>query len=193
MADLETLDRIHAEALARREARAEKRRQPPLVRLWDGDWNLRGRVAGEYEGEFEWKLNDTGAGHLELPYDHHLARWACEFWRRRKQNIHVTVDKDGARWSGRCVEVTTTQDTSGVRVVSLQFLHDYEELKHIPVWPNPFLPAAVQFPKQFLLAGPSIYTLKLALFLNLFRLQGNLWALPDDPLSFKGVDAGPEL
>ncbi|WCZ36067.1 phage tail protein [Corynebacterium heidelbergense] len=188
--DDKRLEGIYQAALGRRERRERLRREAPLVRLWDGDWNLRGRVKGEYSSSFEWKLNDTGAGQIDLPYDHHLARWAGEYWNRKKQNIHVTVDKDGARWSGRCREVTTTMDAAGVRTVTLHFLHDYEELKHISVWPNPFTPAVVQFPKIFMLAGPSITVLKIALFLNLFRLQGNLWRLPDDPLSFKGWTQG---
>lgn len=184
------LEGIYRAAMNRRDRREVLRREAPLVRLWDGDWNLRGRVKGEYSSSFEWKLNDTGAGQIDLPYDHHLARWAMEYWNRKKQNIHITVDKDGARWSGRCREVTTTMDAAGVRTVTLHFLHDYEELKHISVWPNPFTPAVVQFPKIFMLAGPSITVLKIALFLNLFRLQGNLWRLPDDPLSFKGWTQG---
>lgn len=188
--DYDRLESIYQAALSRRLKRKAQRRKPPLTRLWDGDWNLRGRVSGELDGDAEWKINETGAGLLTLPYDHHLALWAARFWKRKKQNIHITVDKDGARWSGRCNGVTTRQDANGIRTTTLEFLHDYEELKHIPVWSNPFLPAAAQFPKMFMLAGPAIYTLKLALFLNLFRLQGNLWALPDDPLSFKGWTQG---
>lgn len=180
------LDSIWDAAVERKESRARKRREPPLVRLWDGDWNLRGRVTGEYAAEFEFKLNDTGAGKVDLPFDHHLAQWVSRYWERDVQNVFITVDKDGARWSGMLDKCTTDQDESQLRVTHLEFLHDYEQLKHIDVWPNPFTPASVQFPKQFILAGPSVYTLKTALFLNLFRIQGNLWRLPDDPLSFNG-------
>lgn len=184
------LEQIYQAAKGRAEDRERKRREPPLVRLWDGDWNLRGRVTGEYSAHFEFKLNDTGGGQLDLPYDHHLARWVYRYWERRKQNVFVTVDKDGARWSGMLESSTVSQDDDGLRVVELKFLHDYEQLKHIDVWPNPFTPAIVQFPKQFILAGPSRYCLKTALFLNLFRIQGNLWRLPDDPLSFQGWTQG---
>lgn len=180
------LDSIWDAAVERKESRARKRRKPPLVRLWDGDWNLRGRLTGEYEASFEFKLNDTGQGRVVLPFDHHLARWVYRYWEREVQNVHITVDKDGARWDGRLDSCKVDQDESGLRTVELNFLSSYEELKHIDVWPNPFTPASVQFPKQFILAGPSVYTLKTALFLNLFRIQGNLWRLPDDPLSFNG-------
>ena len=41
--------------VAQRQARAARRQAPPLIRLWDGDWNLRGRVAGELDYSFDWK------------------------------------------------------------------------------------------------------------------------------------------
>lgn len=183
---LERMDRIWDAAQDRRRERERVRREPPLVRLWDGDWNLRGRVSGEYSGRFEWKLNDTGAGTITLPAEHHLAVWAASYWDRQAcRNIHVTVDKDGARWGGRLESVKTEQDEQGDRIVTLNFLHDYEELKHLLVWSNPFTPAAVQFPKVFILAGPSRYMLKLSMFLNLARMQGNWWAMPDDPLDVR--------
>lgn len=183
---LERMDRIWDEAQESRRERERIRREPPLCRLWDGDWNLRGRVAGEFDGHFEWKLNDTGAGTITLPAEHHLAVWAASYWDRRScRNIHITVDKDGARWGGRLESVKTEQDEQGARTVTLNFLHDYEELKHLLVWSNPFTPAAVQFPKVFVLAGPSRYMLKLAMFLNLARMQGNWWAMPDDPLDVR--------
>ena len=81
----------------------------------------------------------------------------------------------------------------GAVSVTLNFLHDYEEVKHVLVWSNPFTPAAVQFPRVFMLAGPSRYMLKLALFLNLARLQGSWWAMPDDPLNFDSWTQGLRL
>ncbi|MGV0868683.1 Gp37-like protein [Corynebacterium kalidii] len=182
---LRELDDIYDAALNRRYRREKLRREAPLVQMWDGDWVLRGRVAGEYEASFEWKLNDTGSGTVVLPDDHYLAKWAVAHWERKTKNIHITVDKDGARWSGRLESFDFEQDDLGVRRVTLNFLHDYEELKHVLVWSNPMTPAAVQFPRVFMLAGPSKYMLKLALFLNLARLQGNWWALPDDPLDVR--------
>jgi hypothetical protein len=169
---------------ARAETRERIRREPPLVRMWDGDWNLRGVVRGEFEASFDWVLNDTGQGNLVLPADHHLAIWAMDFRGRSTKNLHITVDKDGARWSGRASSVATTRNADGEQTTTIEFLSDYEELKHILVWPNPFTPAALQFPRVWGLAGPAVWTLKLTLMVNLLRMQGNLWALPDDPLDF---------
>lgn len=186
MATKAELDVIYDKCMERRDERRQKRLEPPFVRLWDGDWNLRGRLTGEWESSFEFKLNETGSGQVVLAHDHHLARWVMRYWERNTKNVFITVDKDGSRWSGMLESCVTEQDEDGLRTVTLNFLHDYEQLKKILVWPNPFTPASVQFPRQFILAGPAVYCLKTALFLNLFRIQGNLWRLPDDPLSFNG-------
>src|SRR5690606_5976529 len=50
------------------------------------------------------------------------------------------------------------------------------------VWSNPFLPAAFQFPRAFILAGPVTWLLKTTLFLNIFREHNPLITIPDDPL-----------
>ena len=82
---------------AKREA---KRLAKPVIRLWDGDYNLRGEVAGERKGQFEFVENDVGTASIELPLDHYLARWVMDHKGRTKRNIHITIDKQGSRWSG---------------------------------------------------------------------------------------------
>lgn len=184
-ADQRVHDEIYDAALAQRGERERKRRQPPVVRLWEPTntgLKLRGGVAGEYGADFQFKLNDTGQGTLILPFDHHLAQWCIGWWKRKKQNIVVSVDKDGARWSGTMESVTTDQNEDGERTVTVEFLHDYEQLKKLLVWPNPFTPAGLQFPKTWQLYGPAAYILKVSLFVNLFRQFGSLWQLPEDPL-----------
>lgn len=180
----ETLDGILAATEAAQAERARRRTERALVRLWDGDWKLRGRVGGEIKAEFRWVLNNTGTGTLVLPADHHLARWAASFHSRGTKNVHITVDKDGARWGGRLSGLSVRKKDNGDREVELRFLDFIEDLKHIRVWSNPVLPAAIQFPRAFTLAGPSIWCLKTALFLNLMRNQNSLFTLPDDPLDF---------
>lgn len=157
------------------------RQEPPLVRLWDGDWGYIGAVHDAIEASFEWKLNDTGAGHVVVPADSWLAKRVMDFRGRQARGIHITMDKDGARWGGRLNNVTVSKTSDGQRIVDMNFLHDYEEVKHVFVWPNPHLPAAVQFPRAFTLVGPTAWVLKTALLLNVRRLAGNVWALPDDP------------
>ena len=180
----DTLDGILAATEADQARRAQRRVEPALVRLWDGDWDLRGRVSGEIKAEFRWVLNNTGTGTITLPADHYLAKWAADTNSRGTKNVHITVDKDGARWGGRMSGVSIRKKDNGEREVEIRFLDFMEDLKHIRVWANPVLPAAIQFPRAFTLAGPSIWALKLALFLNLMRNQNSLFTLPDNPLDF---------
>lgn len=183
--DQTTLDRLEAvwrKGQTLRRGRILARRTPPLIRLWDGDWNLKGRLVDAIHAKFQWKLNDTGAGTITIPIDHWLATWALDHHSRPTKNIHITMDKDGARWSGRLKSTRLVKERTGQRYLELNFLHDYEELKHVYVWPNPLTPAAVQFPRTFMLLGPTRWALKTALMLNIWRLEGSVWALPDDPL-----------
>lgn len=182
MTNVLDLPKIYADAKAVQRHRQIQRFSRPLVRLWDGNWVLRGNCTQEIGGDFIWLLNETGTGKLVLPPESYLAKWALSTMSSNPQNVHITVDKNGARWGGRMSKATVKTDDQGITVVELDFLHDYEELKHICVWSNPLLPAIFQFPKDFILAGPSVWTLKLALFLQLLRLEASLWALPDDPL-----------
>ena len=161
--------------------RARKINQP-LIRLWDGDWKYRGRVSNAISASFQWKLNETGVAVIEIPLHHFLAKWVLDV-DHRLRNVHITMDRDGARWGGRMISAVADVDDSGKERLILTFNHDYEELRYILAWCNPFLPAALQFPRSFLLAGPSIYMLKLALFVNLIRIYGNLWNIPADPLN----------
>lgn len=175
---------IYSSALSERAERARRRRESPFVRLWDGDWNFRGRLTGHVSAEFQWALNDTGVATVVLPADHYLAKWACAFYSRGTKNVHITMDKDGARWGGRLTKVSSAKVGPGQYEVTLQFADFIEDLKHIRVWSNPVLPSILQFPRVFNLAGPSIWALKLALFLNLMRNQNSLFTLPDNPLDF---------
>src|SRR5487761_1518128 len=103
MTTVQDLPRIHAQALAVRADRKRLRTTPPFVRLWDGNWGLQGVASMAISGEFKWLLNDTGAGTLTLPDPSTcpLAAWATTRYGKTPQNVHITVDKNGARWSGR--------------------------------------------------------------------------------------------
>lgn len=180
----ETLDGILAATEADQARRARVRTEPALVRLWDGDWNLRGRVSGEIQAEFRWVLNNTGTGTLTLPVDHYLAKWAADWHSRGLKNIHITVDKDGARWGGRMSGFSVRKKDNGDKEMEIQFLDFIEDLKHIRVWSNPVLPAAIQFPRAFTLAVNSIWGLKFSGFINMMRNQNSLFTMPDNPLDF---------
>lgn len=162
--------------------RRRKRLLAPVAKLWDGDWKICGLLHGALILRFGWKMNNTGTALVRLPLDHHLAKWVMNPYGRPNRNIHMTVDKDGARWGGRMKNFEIVKEDDGERYLDIEFLDDYEEVKYYNVWSNPFLPAGFQFPKVFVLAGPAKYMLKLALFVNILRQQSSLWHLPSDPL-----------
>lgn len=161
---------------------AEARLYPPLIRLWDGDWNLRGVCTNENSATFQFLNNETGTAEIEMPLDYYLSEWLSHVDDRATTAVHVTMDKDGARWGGRLAEVKIVKDTSGRKVVRAIFKHDYEELKHILVWANPFLPAEIQFPKIWVAFGRARWALKTTLLCQLMRLESSAWMLPADPM-----------
>ncbi|MGW4240902.1 Gp37-like protein [Nocardia sp. NPDC004722] len=173
----------YAKFVAQKQDERRRRLAPPLVRLWDGDYNLRGKVTRILSASITEVNNDTGMAHLELPMDYWLAEWVVNVDGRDTSNIHLTVDKDGIRWSGRMESFSVRAADDGTRSLVMAFKHDYEELKHIVCYPNPFLPPEFQFPRWFFLFGPSRWALKLLAFFNIWRLQTRAWTfLPDDPL-----------
>lgn len=174
--------RVWNVASERRLAREKKRLEVPHVRLWDGDYVLRGVAAGWRELEFEFIENDVGTASLMLPLDHYLSVWVMDHKGRYKRNVHITIDKQGARWSGRMDHYKVVRSKDGDAYVEILFKHDMEEAKHILCWANPFLRPEFQFPKLWIIFGPAKFCLLTTLFVNLLRLESSLWTLPDNPL-----------
>ena len=176
------VDRFYASIEASRREREAYRLAAPLVRLWDGDMTLRGEVAGWRDIQFEFIENDTGQAVLTLSLTHHLSGWIMNHRGRTKRNIIVTIDKQGARWSGLMDNYKVVKTKDGDRYLEITFLHDYEQAKHIVCWANPFLRPEFQFPKLWIIFGPAKWCLMMTLFVNLMRLETSLWTLPDNPL-----------
>lgn len=167
---------------ARKAWQEAERLKPPVIRLWDGDMKLRGEVAGERGGSFEFIENDTGTASIQLPLDHYLAQWIMDHKGRQKRNVIITFDKQGARWSGFMDNYKAVRDQYGDAYLDVSFVHDYEQVKHILCWANPFLRPELQFPKLWVIFGPAKWCLQMTLFVNLLRLETSLWTLPDNPL-----------
>lgn len=179
-------DKVFADIVARETAENEARLQPAEVLLFDGDWNLRGRCTNENKASFQLLRNETGMGELELPLDYYLSEWLADVDARGTTNVHVIVNKDGGRWGGRMAELIVDKGSDGRKVVRAIFRHDYEELKHILVWSNPFLPAEIQFPRMWVIWGRARWALKTTLLCQLMRLESSLWMLPADPMDPAG-------
>lgn len=167
---------------ARRAEREAARLASPVTRLWDGDYTFRGEVAGERELEFEDIENETGTASIQLSLDHYLTKWIMNHKGRAKRNVHVTIEKQGIRWSGCMSYYRVVKTKDGDAYLEIVFKHDFEQAKHILCWANPFLRAEFQFPKLWVAFGPAKFALLLTLFVNLLRLETSLWTLPDNPL-----------
>lgn len=182
LATLEAHNNLWKLVQQRRAKQEMERLRPPLIRLWDGDINLRGVVAGERAGSFEFIENDTGTAFLQLSLDHYLAKWVMNHRGRAKRNVHVSFDKQGARWFGCMTTYRVVREESGDAYLEINFKHDYEQAKHVLCWANPFLRPELQFPKLWIIFGPAKWCLLMTLFVNLLRLETSLWTLPDNPL-----------
>ncbi|QFG10399.1 minor tail protein [Mycobacterium phage Anthony] len=178
VADHEDLWRLVQQRRAKREL---ERLKPADVELRDGDFRLRGLVAGERLLEWEFIENETGACTLQLSLDHYLAKWVMNHRGRAKRNVIINIEKQGARWSGMMSDYTVVKTESGDCYLEIVFLHDFEQTKHIRVWCNPFLRPELQFPKIWIIFGPAKWSLLVTLFVNLLRLETSLWTIPDDP------------
>ena len=162
------------------------RRQQPVGRIWDAEWNLQHVMGSEYSAKFSWISNDTGPGQTEFPMDSPIAQWIYDYQGRLDRNegrtVGITIDYCGARWSGILDKFAVERREDGDNVLVVDWVHDYEKLKWYSVVPNPFLGDAFQFPRAWLLAGPVTWVLKLTLFLNIWREHNPFLTWPDDPM-----------
>lgn len=162
----------------------QKRKQPTRIRLFTGDWNLWHEIEGEYSHRFKFLRNDAGDATVTLPIDHPVAQDVMQPARWPTKSLYLVFDRDGARWSGRVEAVNTHTTAAGEQYVELSAIHDYQKLKQLLVWANPFLPAEVQFPKSWVVFGPARWAVGVTLLANLHRKENASWMLPDDPLDF---------
>jgi hypothetical protein len=168
--------------LSVRAAKNAARIAAPVIQLWDGDFNLRGAVAGWRDVDYEFIENDTGTCVLQLSLTHYLAQWVMNFSGRDKRNVIITIDKQGTRWSGFMKSFKVVSNRKNDSYLEITFLHDFEQAKHIYVWANPFLLSEIQFPKLWIIFGPAKWCLLMTLFVNILRLETSIWTLPDNPL-----------
>jgi hypothetical protein len=162
------------------------RREQPVGRIWDAEWNLQHVMGSEYSAKFSWISNDTGPGQTEFPMDSPIAQWIYDYQGRLDRDegrtVGITIDYCGARWSGILDKFAVERREDGDNVLVVDWVHDYEKLKWYSVVPNPFLGDAFQFPRAWLLAGPVTWVLKLTLFLNIWREHNPFLTWPDDPM-----------
>lgn len=178
------------------------RRSKPLIRLWmnnpDGGPGLVYVGMVDYDdtirGSFPFKNNEPTQGVLELRDEHYLAVWLKKLPNdpELKKNVVITVDFYGGkkRWSG-LLDHWTIKSREHVKYLEVTFNDDLTCLQFLLAPPNPFLPLDVfQFPRIFMLAGGARWAVSSLILVNLVRVQGNWWTVPDDPFDLDTWDDG---
>ena len=162
------------------------RREQPVGRIWDAEWNVQHILGSEYGAKFSWISNDTGPGQTEFPMSSPVAKWIYDYQGRMDRDegrtVGISIDYCGARWSGILDKFAVEQREDGDTVLVVDWVADYEFLKWYSVVPNPFLPDSFQFPRAWLLAGPVTWVLRLTLFLAIWREHNPFLTWPDDPM-----------
>ena len=189
-----THEQISAGAQARRDQLDAMRRARPLPRLWtnkpDGAPGLilMGAAKDSIAGEFPFKRNEFGTtGTLRIRMDHYLARWLISIPDDpdAKKNVVITVDHYGGRvrWSG-ILKYFKAVKKGGIWYLDVVFVDDLQYMQFMLGAPNPLLPIPIfQFPRVLPLLGPAKWCISMMILLNLIRIEGNLWQLPDDPFN----------
>lgn len=176
---------------------ARMRRSHPLIRVWmndpDGDAGavMIGRVdfTDTIKGSFPFKNNEPSQGILQVRDDHPVAMFLKRLPNdgRYHKNVLITVDFYGGqkRWSGLLDKWNIKTGEDGAKFFEMSFQDDLTFLQYLLCPPNPLLPIPVfQFPRVFALAGPSKWAVSVMILINLMRVEGNWWTLPDDPFDF---------
>lgn len=161
-------------------------REDPQVWVFDGHQRLQHVLLDVGRAAVDEIENDTGTLEVLIDSDHPVADWIRDkdgrIARGEGELVHIEYRHAGGRVSGRVDLDRFRPADEGGRLLELVALGEFENLR-IPCWSNPFLPAIFQFPRIFLLAGPAIWVLKTALFVNLLRINSSIWQIPDDPLN----------
>lgn len=194
-----THEEIHAGAQARRDQLDAMRRARPYVRLWtnkpDGSPGLllMGVAKDSISGEFPFKRNQFGtSGKLLIRLDHYLAKWLISIPddAEAKKNVVITVDHYGGkvRWSG-LLKYFKAVKKSGIWYLEVTFIDDLQYLQFMLGAPNPLLPIPIfQFPRVLPIFGPAKWAISMMILLNLIRLNGHPFTMPDDPFNTASYD-----
>lgn len=185
---------IHERCQLRRDQITQMRLARPRPRLWtnrpDGSPGLMlmGECRDSIAGEFPWKRNEFGtSGTLRVRMDHHLAKQVINIPDNpeAKKNVVITVDHYGGavRWSG-IMKYFKAVRKGGLWYLDIVFIDDLQYLQFMLGAPNPLLPIPIfQFPRVLPIFGPARWAISMMILLNLIRLEGNLYTLPDDPFA----------
>lgn len=194
------LDGIDTEVSNWRQQLDFMRRAKPIITFYrnkaDGSPGLEyyGRVAYQdtIRASFPFKKNVSTQGVLELRYDHYISEWLRDVPNDPAQckNIVIRVDFFGGklRWTG-LLHHHASKMRDGMHYMEFTFNDDLQFLQFLLGPPNPALPIPVfQWPRVLPILGPAKWACSTMILINLIRVEGNLWTLPDDPFDLDQWD-----
>jgi len=174
-----TAEAVRAEILQAAIDRLIEQRSPASITLYDGNWQNPRRLVGCVEVSFEDLMNDAGEGVTKLFTSNKVTDWLLNEL-ELEEDVHIFVDMAGKQWSGKATEIIDEGTEDGREYISIQWIHEFQHLKTVTAYANPWFPAEFQWPKLYAYAGPSSFGVRTLLFLNLLRRFAPLWALPED-------------
>lgn len=197
---LSVLDQIEADC-ARLRTRDEgwKRAEPEIwmMRAIPGEIGLKpiGRLdyKAATKGKLPRKNNIVGTAVLNWRLDHWLARELIKTPNDPDvcKNIVLVVRYNGGRsqWSG-LLHHWDVETRRGVHYFTTTWNCDMQYLAFMLGPPNPALPLWLfQGPRVLPLFFPAKYAISLLILMNLIRIHGHPWTLPDDPFDIDQYDS----
>lgn len=162
----------------------------PLIRLWDNNWKLIGRIMIPESWDCEEIAHDDGAARIEIVGKDNewlRAQLTNPRYTHPSADLHITIDPDPAkphdwknRWGGKVETITDTKTKGQPTTTVLQCISNRRHLSKIHLAATPLLPPAVQPIKMFLWGGPCVTTCATSVMINLFRMYtlNGFWPIP---------------
>ncbi|MFE2998660.1 hypothetical protein ACFXG4_27115 [Nocardia sp. NPDC059246] len=191
---LADIPRLQAQCDAIRATHQAARSAAPFTRMWmnppDSESSngliFRGIIADSVSARYGWRKNVPQQATFRLRVEHYLAQWVISIPNdpNAKKNCVITIDEMGGalRWSGILHHWQYTRDENNNHFVDITFVDDLQFLMFYLGPPNPLLPIDVfQFPRVLPIFGPSKWAISVMILMQLIRINGNIWTIPDDP------------
>lgn len=174
-----TATEMRAALMAEEQSWMSTASQRPIVELYDKNWEHSIPILTETQASWLRKRNDTGEGTLVIFGDEGARQYIVDElgeW----EDLHVRVRTGFWEWTGKASGIEHEETTEGFEYISVKFLHEFEHVKKIVCYANPFFPAELQWPKIWACAGPSQFGITALIFLNLLRRFALPWTFSDN-------------
>lgn len=191
------LDRIQTNCDQLRARNDEWARAEPeiwMMRATPGEVGLKpiGRLPYQVatKGQLPRKKNVTATAVMAWRLDHWLARELIKTPNDPDvcKNIVLVVRRGNRQWSG-LLHHWDVETRRGIHYFTTTWNDDMQFLQFMLGPPNPALPLPIfQGPRVLPLFFPAKYAISLLILMNLIRIMGHPWTLPDDPFDLDQWD-----